>query len=337
MLMSRRLTVLLVAAVSITAILSMGAGAVFIEPLVVLKRCFGALTGNYIGDSVDLILFGTRLPRIILAAAVGSALATSGVAAQTLFRNPLASPYIIGVSNGAALGAVAAMLLLNGAFAFSFAAIPLFSIAAGLAVTMLVFLLGRRSESLGNGLLLSGIAIGAFCASITSAALYLADERLQTLVFWMMGGFWRADARAVKIMLPVSLAGIAVLMSAAKAMNIALMGERTAGDLGVNVARLQKILLAVIAVQTAVAVSISGVIGFVGLIVPHLIRGLSGPDHNRLVPAAACGGAVLLMLADALARTVAAPAELPVGIITSLIGGPVFLWLLHRRPQRSVL
>lgn len=307
------------------------AGAVFIHPATVLSRSFAVISGNFSGDSIDIILFQTRLPRIILASSVGCALATAGLAAQTLFRNPLASPYIIGVSSGSALGAVVGMLLINSFAFLTFATIGFFSIAAGLLVTVAVFLLGRRVNSFDNGLLLSGVAIGAFCSSLTAAALYLADERLQTIVFWMMGGLWRADWNQALLMFPVAMVGLVVMMTASPALNVALTGERTAVDLGVNIKMLQKVLLAIVAVLTAVAVSLTGVIGFVGLIVPHLLRIFLGADHNRLVPASALCGAMLMIVADTLARTMAAPAEIPVGILTSLIGAPIFLWLLHRR------
>lgn len=328
--------ILAAAAVLAAAFVALMAGAVFIHPLTVLSRCFAAISGGLTGDATDRILFQTRLPRIILAASVGCGLSTAGLAAQTLFRNPLASPYIIGVSGGSALGAVAGMLLVSSFAFLTYAVIGIFSIAAGLLVTLAVFFLGKRAESFGNGLLLSGVAIGAFCSSLTAAALYLADERLQTIVFWMMGGFWRADWQQAMLMFPVAMGALIVMMILSPAMNVALTGERSAADLGVNIKRLQRILLIIIAVQTAVAVSLSGVIGFVGLVVPHLLRIFTGADHNRLVPATAIAGAMLMIVADTLARTLAAPAEVPVGVLTSLVGAPVFLWLLQRRSIRKV-
>lgn len=315
----------------ITALISLMAGSVAIPPGQVLERCLAALKGQILNDTVDRILFATRLPRIILAAAIGSALAMSGLAAQTLFRNPLASPYIVGVSSGSAVGAVAAMLLINTTTAITFAAVPAFSIVSGLLVTAIVFLFGRRGENFGYGLLLAGIAIGALCSSVTAGALYLADERLQNLVFWLMGGFWRANWHHVLLMAPVSAFGLITLIILAPAMNVALAGDRSAQDLGLNIKKLQKLLLVFIALETALAVSLTGIIGFVGLVVPHLLRLIIGADHNRLVPATAIGGALLMVLADTLARTLAAPAEIPVGILTAMVGAPIFLWLLQRR------
>jgi len=328
---SRRLLAILLVLLGAAVLHALCTGSVAIGPGEVLSRCARALWRGPSWDFVDRILLGSRLPRVLVAAAVGATLALAGLAAQTLFRNPLASPYVAGISSGSALGAVAGMLLIGRFPAVPYAALPAFSIATGLAVTGIVFALGRRGDSFGHSLLLAGIAIGALCSSLTSGSLYLAGERLQTLVFWLMGGFWRAGRRDVLLMLPVAAATLMTLLALAPAMNVALLGERSAHDLGVRVRRLQAVLLATIAVSTAVAVSIAGVIGFVGLVVPHVLRRAVGGDHRRLVPLAAVGGALLLVAADTLARTVAAPTEVPVGILTSLVGAPVFLWILQRR------
>ena len=319
------LTALLAAAITALAI-----GSVTVPPAEAVGRCWTAIWGRSAGDAVDRILLTARLPRIVLAAAAGASLALAGLAAQTLFRNPLASPYIAGVSSGAALAAVAAMLMI-GTAGMTFGLLPGFSIAGGLAVTAIVFLLARKGRHFGHSLLLAGIAIGAFCSSLTAGAMYLAGERLQTMVFWLMGGFWRANWRDALIMVPVAGVALLALTLMAPAMNVALVGERSARDLGVSVRRLQGVLLACLAVTTATAVSLSGIIGFVGLVVPHLLRLVIGADHRRLVPASAMAGALLLVVADTLARTVAAPTEVPVGIVTAMVGAPVFLWLLQRR------
>jgi len=289
--------------------------------------------GQASDETAARIVLGIRLPRIILALAIGSGMGLAGLAAQTLFRNPLASPYVLGVSNGAAVGAVVAMLLAGRSIGY--AAVPSMSVAGGLVVSAAVFTLARRSDHFGHSLLLAGIAISAFCSALTAAALYLAGERLQTLVFWLMGGLWQATWRDVLLVLPVSAVVLIGILVLAPAMNVALAGERSAADLGVNVRRLQITLLLMICLSTATAVAVSGVIGFVGLIVPHLLRLLVGADHRGLVPASALGGALLLLAADTLARTLAAPAEVPVGIITALVGAPIFLWLLRRRAIRG--
>lgn len=334
---AKSLTAILLIATLIAVLISLMVGSVTIPPAQVMERCLAALKGRMSNDAIDRILLTTRLPRIILAAAVGSSLAMAGLSAQTLFRNPLASPYIVGVSGGSAVGAVAAMLLIGETVGITFAAVPIFSVVGGLTVTAIVFFLGRRGRNFGPGLLLAGIAISALCSSVTAAALYLAGERLQILVFWLMGGLWRANWREAFLMAPVSAAGLVALMMLAPAMNVALLGERSAQDLGVNVNRLQKLLLVLIGVETAVAVSLTGVIGFVGLIVPHLLRLVVGADHRWLVPVTAISGALLLITADTSARTLAAPVEIPVGILTAVVGAPVFLWLLQRRDVREAL
>jgi iron complex transport system permease protein len=324
----------LLAGLVLAGLAGLMAGSVAIAPGEIVKRLWAALLGQNPHDPTDQVLLAARLPRLVLAASVGSALALAGLAAQTLFRNPLATPSIIGVSSGSALGAVLGMLLAGRAGYSSPALVPGFSLASGLAVTALVFALGRRGSFFGHALLLAGIAIGSLCSALTTAVLYLAGERLQGIVFWLMGGLWQANWGDAWLMLPLAAGSSAGLYLLAPAMNVALMGERSAHDLGLNLPRLQRQLLVIIAVTTAVAVSLTGVIGFIGLVVPHLLRLVIGADHRRLVPATALGGAVLLLLADTLARTLASPAEIPVGILTAVVGAPVFLWLLSQRPGR---
>jgi len=328
---ARWLTPALLAALVLTAVAALTVGSVTIPPHVILRHCWDALCGRPSGEVASRILLTTRLPRVFLAGAVGVSLSLAGLAAQTLFRNPLASPYVVGVSSGSAVGAVAGMLLMGTGSGVTFALIPAFSVASGLAVTGVVFLMARGGRHFGHALLLAGIAIAALCSALTSAALYLAGERLQTLVFWLMGGFWRASWRDALLMVPTAAGALIALVLLGPAMNVALTGERSARDLGVNVRRLHGGLLVIIAASTAVAVSLAGIIGFVGLIVPHLLRLIVGADHRRLVPATAIGGALLLILADTLGRTVAAPVEIPVGILTAVVGAPVFLWLLQHK------
>jgi len=313
----------LLLALLVVAMVALTVGSVHIPASEVAKRVFRAACGRTAGDTTDQILLTVRLPRVVLAGSVGAALALSGLAAQTLFRNPLATPSIIGVSNGAALGAVVAML--------SGVAAPVGSFVFGLAVAALVFALGRRGSYFGSSLLLAGIAIAALCSALTTGALYLAGERLPSVIFWLMGGVWQANGRAALVMLLLALGALVTMIALARSLNVALVGESSARDLGLNVPRLQNVLLLLIAVTASAAVSLTGVIGFVGLIVPHLLRLALGGDHRRLVPATALGGALLLLVADTLARKLAAPAEIPVGILTALLGAPVFLWLLRRR------
>ncbi|MGO9113578.1 MAG: FecCD family ABC transporter permease [Thermoguttaceae bacterium] len=317
----------------VSVALTMGAallvGSADLSPGQTVSVLWQAIRGQPTNDTVAQIVLGIRLPRIVLTVTIGAGMGLAGLASQTLFRNPLASPYVLGVSNGAAVGAVLAMLLVGKPLCYG--GVPAMSVFGGLVVSAIVFTMARQSSHFSHSLLLAGIAISAFCSALTAAALYLAGERLQTLVFWLMGGLWQATWRDVLLAAPVIVAALIGLIILAPAMNVALVGERSASDLGVNVQRLQILLLIAVSVTTSVAVAVSGVIGFVGLIVPHLLRMIVGADHRGLVPASAAGGALLLLVADTLARTVAAPAEVPVGIVTALVGAPVFLWLLRRR------
>ncbi|HOI56398.1 MAG TPA: iron ABC transporter permease [Phycisphaerae bacterium] len=319
--------------VAVTALLALSVGDAAVPPGEVLRAIRQAISGDAGNDATSRILLAIRLPRIVMALAAGAAMGLAGLASQTLFRNPLASPYVVGVSSGAACGAVLGLLL--AAPAVGFAAMPVMSVLGGLAATLAVYGFARRGGHFGHSLLLAGIAVSAFCSALTSATLYLAGEQLQTLVFWLMGGLWQSSWRDALVMTPVACAAGVALLALAPAMDVALVGERSARDLGVAVRRLQLWLLVIVAVTTSVAVSLTGVIGFVGLIVPHLLRLLCGAGHRGLVPASALGGALLLLAADTLARTAAAPAEIPVGILTALVGAPVFLWLLLRRSRQG--
>jgi iron complex transport system permease protein len=326
-----RVAILLLAAtVLVAGFASLAAGSVAIPIGEISGRLWDFLRGTGNGDATGRILFSTRLPRILTAVLAGGVMGMAGLASQTLFRNPLASPYVTGVANGAAVGAVAGVLLCGDLIGF--AAVPLLGVVGGLVAAGAVYGIARSSRhGFGQSILLAGIAISACGSALTSGALYLAGERLQTLVFWLMGGLWQAGWCEVQILLPLFGACFLALFMLAPAMNVALAGERSAHDLGVNIHRLQAWLLLIVAVGTAVVVSLTGVIGFVGLVIPHLLRLLLGGDHRVLASACALGGALLLLGADTLARTIAAPAEVPVGILTALVGAPVFLWLLLRR------
>lgn len=325
------LTPALLLALLAATVVALCVGSVPIPARDVFTQFGRALLGQSDGDVTGRILLGTRLPRVLLAASVGGALALAGLSAQTLFRNPLASPSVIGVSNGAALGAVTGALLGARLGGWGTECALGLSLIGGLGVTVLVFALGQRGRYFGHALLLAGIALAALASALTTAALYLAGERLPGIVFWLMGGLWQANWAAVGFALPAALAGLGALRLWARDLNVALLGERSARDLGLDLPRLQRRLLVHLALLTSIAVSVSGVIGFIGLIVPHLLRLLVGADHRRLALPTALGGATLLVLADTVARTLAAPAEIPVGIFTAVTGAPVFLWLLQRR------
>lgn len=280
------------------------------------------------------ILLQIRLPRVLLAASVGVSLAVAGATFQGLFRNPMADPYVIGVSSGAALGAVLAMVMGNILSFAGFGAVPLFAFAGGTATIVLVYYMARVGKAVPvMTLLLAGIAVSAFLSALVSLFTYFAGEQLHQVVFWMMGGLGGATWLKVKAMVPYTLAGFMCINLFARELNVLLLGEETAKHLGVETEKAKKILMVSASLLVAAAVSTSGIIGFVGLVVPHFIRLVAGPDHRFLLPASALLGAALLIGTDTLARTVIAPTELPVGIITALVGAPLFIYLLKKRKK----
>ncbi|MBX8537838.1 iron ABC transporter permease [Pseudomonas cichorii] len=287
-------------------------------------------------EQAELILGQIRVPRTLLGLAAGAVLALSGVAMQGLFRNPLADPGLVGGSSGAALGA--ALAIVGGSLwgnVPQFIAPYLLSVCAvvgGLVVTSMVYRLGRRDGQTSVAtMLLAGIALTALSASIIGLLTYLADDAtLRTLTFWNMGSLNGATYARLWPLLLVCVAIIFWLPRRAKALNALLLGESEARHLGVNVEALKRELVFCTALGVGAAVAAAGLIGFIGLVVPHLVRLLVGPDHRVLLPASALAGASLLLFADIFARLVLAPAELPIGIVTALLGAPFFLYLLVR-------
>jgi len=278
------------------------------------------------------IVMGLRIPRVVLAALCGAALAISGATYQALLRNTLAEPYILGVSSGAALGAVGATVL--GFDRLSPWIIPAFAFAGSLAAIVLVLrvalvagrVLDRRT------LLLAGVVVGAFCNAAVLLFLTFADaESFRSAVFWMMGSLAGATWQHVLLLAVPLVVAYVVLFGLARSLNLLAVGEPTAAALGVPVERVKYLCFALASVLAAAAVAVSGVIGFVGLIIPHAVRLMWGSDYRQLLPSAALLGAVFLVAADAAARTVAAPTELPIGVLTALVGVPVFVVLLRRR------
>ena len=278
------------------------------------------------------IILSVRLPRVMLAALVGMSLAVAGTTFQGLFRNPMADPYVIGVSSGAALGACIAILLSVDLNFLGIGAVPAFAFAGALIAVSIVYRLARRGNKVPvTTLLLSGIAVGSFLSAIVSLLVFFSGQQLHQVTFWLMGGFSARGWDYVKMCLPYMTLGSIVISVFTRDMNALVLGEESAQHLGVDVERVKVILLMTASLLTAAAVSVSGLVGFVGLIVPHICRIMVGPDHRTLLPAAALTGALFLVGSDALARVVVAPNELPVGIVTSLFGGPFFIYLLHRR------
>ncbi len=287
-------------------------------------------------EQAELILAQIRLPRTLLGCAVGAVLALCGVAMQGLFRNPLADPGLVGVSSGAALGAAIAIVgstvvpaLVPGWEPY---VLSVFAFVGGLVVTLLVYRLGRRNgQTHVATMLLAGIALTALAGAVVGLFTYLADDRtLRSLTFWNLGSLNGASYARLWPLLLITVAVALWLPRRAKALNALLLGESEARHLGFDVERVKRELVICTALGVGAAVAAAGLIGFVGLVVPHLMRLLVGPDHRLLLPASALAGASLLLLADVAARLVIAPAELPIGIVTALLGAPFFLYLLLR-------
>lgn len=293
----------------------------------------GALAGG--GDATTrTIVMNLRVPRIALAAEVGAGLAVSGAVFQALLRNPLAEPYVLGVSSGAAVGAVTAIVF--GMTAASVLALPLAAFAGAIVAILLVLAMaGARGRGLDTRvLLLAGVVIGAFFNAIILLIINFADvETFRAAMLWIMGSFAGASMRSVVTLLVYGVPMMAALLVLARPINLLSVGEQSAYHLGVDVGKLKLFLYVATSLIVGVCVAGSGAIGFVGLVVPHALRLIGGTDHRWLLPACALAGAAFMVVADALARTVVAPAELPVGVVTAIIGVPVFLWLLGTREE----
>ncbi|UBM08714.1 FecCD family ABC transporter permease [Cupriavidus metallidurans] len=273
------------------------------------------------------VLIEVRLPRIVLAITAGAALALSGAVMQALFRNPLAEPGLIGISLGGAAGAVAAIVL--GAEGLGSVAPAAF--AGSLIATAFAYVLGTRRPGAAN-LLLAGVAINAICAAVVGFFTYQAsDVQLRNLTFWNMGSLAGATWSILAWLVPLVAVLCALLMRDWRAMNALLLGEREAQHIGFDLKRLRRRLIVLTALLVGPIVAVTGTISFVGLVVPHLIRLALGADHRWLLPNTLAGGAIALTLGDWMARTVVVPAELPIGIVTSLVGGPFLLWMLTRK------
>ena len=276
------------------------------------------------------ILLSLRLPRAILAGFVGAGLSVSGTTFQALLRNPLADPYILGVSSGAAVGAIIAILLGFSTFSFG---LPLASFLGSFLTILAVFYFGRQDGKIHpNTLLLAGVIVSSFLSALIMFFISLSQkEELHTIIFWLMGDFSFSSGRAILIVSPYILLGVFLLYLRSRHLNLILSGEENAVQLGVDVERLKWVSYLSASLVTAASVSVCGLIGFVGLIIPHAVRLIFGPDHRLLIPASALIGASFLVASDTLARTLLAPTELPVGVVTAAFGGPFFMYLLRTR------
>ncbi len=281
--------------------------------------------------SADIIVMSIRLPRIVLAGLVGAALAVAGTTYQGLFRNPLADPYLIGVAQGAGLGAILGFLL---PLPFQAASIPVLAFVGAVAAVTIVYSIARVGKTLPmTTLILAGVALGAFLTAIISYLMIVSGDQLHAIITWLLGTFSMTGWWQVTTALPYIIVGIIVIWLHARPLNVMQLDEEQAQQLGINVEQVKLILLAAATLITAAAVCFCGIIGFVGIIVPHAVRILWGPDHRFLLPLAALSGAIFLILADTAARTVMAPTEIPIGVITAFIGAPFFLYLLRKKKK----
>jgi iron complex transport system permease protein len=301
-----------------------GFGALAVPPGAAMEHVNGEAT-----------LWLIRVPRLLMAILVGATLATAGVVMQGVFRNPLAEPGVIGISSGAAVGASATIV-----FGLSFAGpltLPLFAFAGGLITTIVVYVSARadgRTEVVT--LVLTGIAVNAIGGAAIALFTYLGStQEREQIVFWQLGSLNGTRWQDLAIVAPLAAIGIVACLFFSGSLDLLALGERQAEHLGVRVERLRVIAIVVIALLTCAAVAFVGIIGFVGLVIPHLMRMILGPGHRLLLPASALGGAVLLLAADLVARVAVPGSELPIGMLTALIGGPFFFWLLRRTRRRS--
>ncbi len=325
------LFLLLIAAI----IAATGMGFLSISPGEVIAILYSKLQGQIpegINPTYPFVVMEVRLPRILTAALVGGGLAVAGAVFQAILLNPLADPYTLGISSGAAFGASLAIILsIFGIAIPAWFSIPTFAFFGAMATLIGVFSLASTDNRLSsNSLILSGVIIASILSAGIGFIKYLADEQVSIIIFWLMGSFVGRSWGDVITTLVVIIPGLLFMLFHARDLNIMALGERTADTLGVETARVKKQLLVCASLVTAVAVSVSGIIGFVGLIIPHLLRMILGPDNRILLPACFLGGAILLLGADTITRAWL-PSEIPIGVLTSLIGGPFFCYIFRKK------
>jgi len=319
-----------------TAIIAaIGMGFLKIAPLEVIEiiwaRLFGLET-NGINPTFPFVVMEVRLPRILTSALVGGGLAVAGAVFQAILLNPLADPYTLGISSGAAFGASLAIILTIFGIAIpAWFSIPLFAFMGAMATLIGVFSLASTDNRLSsNTLILSGVIIAAILSAGIGFIKYLADEQVSIIIFWLMGSFVGRTWGDVLTTSVIVFPGLLFTLYFARDLNIMALGERTANTLGVDSSRVKKMLLVCASLITAICVSVSGIIGFIGLIIPHLLRMIMGPDNRILLPACFLGGATLLLAADTITRAWL-PSEIPIGVLTSLIGGPFFCYIFRKK------
>lgn len=326
---------------SVALILSVAVGAVYIPPAtiarIILEPLAIQLDAEIISDTMVTIVMQLRLPHAILIAMGGAALAASGAGYQGLFQNPLADPYLIGVASGAGLGAVLAMSLNWPSNLLGFFSIPVAAFVGAALTVIIVYRLARFGNILSTtNLILAGVAVGSFASALTSFIMLRSEGEVRRAIAWLLGGSTLSGWAPVIAALPYIIVSLGMLIASGYALNVLQFGDEQAQQLGLPVERIKVWIIVAASLATATAVAFTGVIGFVGLIVPHLVRILWGPDYRNLLPLSILAGATTLLIADLLARILFAPQEIPIGVITALAGAPFFLWIL-RRSQRGVI
>ncbi len=322
-------------------VVAAGTGSASIPPLevasIIARRLpfVGAPAGAQASPTAhEVIVLQVRMPRILLGAMVGGSLAAAGAALQGLLRNPLADPYIVGVSAGAALGATVAIVAGLPMTALGVASVPAAAFLSAILTMVLVYSLARVSGRLPTDtFLLAGVVVGSFLWALISFLMVLSGDDLRQIVMWLMGSLSGKGYAHVKMAFPYVAGGLAALGVLSRDFNLISLGDDEARYLGLDPEEFKRVAVLAASLVTAASVAVGGIIGFVGLIVPHAMRLVLGPDHRTLIPACMLAGAAFLVAADTLARTLIAPAELPVGVITAIVGGPFFLYLLRRRKR----
>lgn len=283
-----------------------------------------------------VIIFNVRMPRIIMASLVGIGLSVVGGSFQSLFKNPMADPYVLGISSGAALGAAVAIVLKVPGLIGSISLVTIFAFVGAIVTTVLVYNIAQvRGKVTTVNMLLAGSAISFFMSALISILMVFNQDQVNKIVFWMMGSLNASSWKNIYIVAPVVLIGSVVIYFYYRDFNLMLTGDDTARSLGVNTESVKKIIIIISSMIMSVCVSFTGIIGFVGFLVPHMVRIIFGPNNKALIPFSALMGAIFLLLSDTVARTIASPSELPIGAITAIIGSPYFIYLLMKMKRRS--
>lgn len=327
----------------VSVILGIGLGPVSIRFSDVYRVMFHRLSGIFTGQTAPLesirestqnIVWFLRAPRVLLGALIGAALTLSGVGMQAFTKNPLAEPYVLGISSGASLGAVLAMLLGVSVPVLGKLSVSMGAFAGALVSILLVYLLAKSRGSVTPiRLILVGVAVSAMFQAFTNYIVYTApdDAAVREATFWMLGGLGSAEWEDLPLLLCLVPPAFLLMLALSKSLNAMMMGDSSAITLGVNLNVVRNLLIVITALLTASSVAVSGCIGFVGLVIPHLVRSVVGPDHRKLIPISMLTGAIFLIWGDVGARMIKPPAELPIGILTAFLGAPLFLWMIRVR------